>query len=250
MDSPPSQVVHVATALNHLTVLEFHEPVAMAAAGSPDFQIERQDNKVFVKPTKSGASTDLFVWTSARRFVYELETTADTKDMNFAIDSALPATPPKAAPSEPTDEEADMILIRFLLGAEEIRGSISHPPKNKVSVRVEQVLQTRGRVYFRYKIENNTKRIYHVNAPTVFELQPALSTASLPRFLRQQLDEHTLEQLGSTTQSLLPVARATKTQDVDPGASTQGVVIVRVDQVSPVILQLMFDSQVKATVVL
>ena len=27
----------------------------MAAAGSSDFQIERQDNKVFVKPMKSGA---------------------------------------------------------------------------------------------------------------------------------------------------------------------------------------------------
>jgi hypothetical protein len=41
--SPPSPnaAVHVATALNHLTVLEFHEPVTMAAAGSSDFQIER-----------------------------------------------------------------------------------------------------------------------------------------------------------------------------------------------------------------
>ena len=57
-----NSVVHVATALNHLTVLEFHEPVSMAAAGSSDFQIEREANKVFVKPVKSGASTDLFVW--------------------------------------------------------------------------------------------------------------------------------------------------------------------------------------------
>ena len=44
-------VLHVATALNHLTVLEFHEPVTMAAVGSSDFQIERQGDKVFVKPT-------------------------------------------------------------------------------------------------------------------------------------------------------------------------------------------------------
>ena len=65
-------VVHVATALNHLTVLEFHEPVTMAAAGSSDFQIERESNKVFIKPTKSGAATDLFVWTASRRFAYEL----------------------------------------------------------------------------------------------------------------------------------------------------------------------------------
>ena len=45
--SPPSPnaVVHVATALNHLTVLEFHEPVTMAAAGSSDFQIERESKQ-------------------------------------------------------------------------------------------------------------------------------------------------------------------------------------------------------------
>ena len=50
--APPLNPVHVATALNHLTVLEFHEPVTMAAAGSSDFQIERQEDKVFIKPTK------------------------------------------------------------------------------------------------------------------------------------------------------------------------------------------------------
>ena len=87
----PNAVVHVATALNHLTVLEFHEPVTMAAAGSSDFQIEREANKVFVKPIKSGAATDLFVWTASRRFAYELEITQEVKDMNFAIDTAQPA---------------------------------------------------------------------------------------------------------------------------------------------------------------
>ena len=87
-------VVHVATALNHLTVLEFHEPVTMAAAGSSDFQIEREANKVFVKPIKSGTATDLFVWTASRRFAYELEITQEVKDMNFAIDTAQPAPAP------------------------------------------------------------------------------------------------------------------------------------------------------------
>src|SRR5689334_17684621 len=41
----PSEVIHVATALDHLTVLEFGEPVTMAAAGSPAFQIERHEDK-------------------------------------------------------------------------------------------------------------------------------------------------------------------------------------------------------------
>src|ERR1700739_391173 len=110
----PNTVVHVATALNHLTVLEFHEPVTMAAAGSSDFQIEREANKVFVKPVKSGAATDLFVWTASRRFAYELEITQEVKDMNFAIDTAPPALAqaPKPVVETDTDQFADVVLTR------------------------------------------------------------------------------------------------------------------------------------------
>src|SRR6185312_820577 len=63
-------VIHIATALEHLTVLEFTEPVNMAAAGSSAFQIERHENKVFIKPLRAGSSTDLFIWTTTERFVY------------------------------------------------------------------------------------------------------------------------------------------------------------------------------------
>src|SRR5215470_786619 len=90
----PNEVIHVATALEHLTVLEFGEPVTMAAAGSTAFQIERHDDKVFIKPLKTGASTDLFVWTSSRRFTYELEAPGEVKNMNFAIDSRNPEPKP------------------------------------------------------------------------------------------------------------------------------------------------------------
>src|SRR5437867_3963496 len=102
-DSSNQGPVRVTTALNHLTVLEFHEPVTMAAAGSADFQIERQESKVFVKPTRSGVSTDLFVWTASRRFVYELET-QEVKNMNFAIDNPAPAPPPPPAVRSDVDE--------------------------------------------------------------------------------------------------------------------------------------------------
>src|SRR2546423_13050595 len=86
----PTEVIHVATALDHLTVLEFGEPVAMAAAGSTGFQIERYDDKVLIKPLKGGASTDLLVWTaSGRRFVYELEPAGDLQKMNFAVDRPM-----------------------------------------------------------------------------------------------------------------------------------------------------------------
>ena len=61
--------IRVATALEHLTVLEFGEPVTMVAAGASSFQIERRDDKVLLKPLESGKSTDLIVWTASRRFV-------------------------------------------------------------------------------------------------------------------------------------------------------------------------------------
>src|SRR6266576_935670 len=128
----PNIVVHVATALNHLTVLEFHEPVTMAAAGSSDFQIERESNKVFVKPVKSGAATDLFVWTASRRFAYELEITQEVKNMNFAIDSAppFPVPPLKPVVDTATDQSVDVMLTRALLGAEEIKHTRVRAAKN------------------------------------------------------------------------------------------------------------------------
>src|SRR5580698_8504370 len=154
----PNAVVHVATALNHLTVLEFHEPVTMAAAGSSDFQIEREANKVFVKPIKSGAATDLFVWTASQRFAYELEITQEAKDMNFAIDSAqpAPASAPKPVVETDTDQIADVVLTRALMGAEEIKQKSTRKARGQIKVRVDQVFRTRTTVYIHYTIENNS----------------------------------------------------------------------------------------------
>jgi hypothetical protein len=60
-----SQVRHVETSLNHLTVIEFGEPVTtLAIADTDSFQVERHDDKVFVKPLREGVSTNLFVWTT------------------------------------------------------------------------------------------------------------------------------------------------------------------------------------------
>ena len=169
----PNAVVHVATALNHLTVLEFHEPVTMAAAGSSDFQIERESNKVFVKPVKSGAATDLFVWTASRRFAYELEITQEVKNMNFAIDSAppAPAPPPKPVVDTATDQSVDVMLTRALLGTEEIKHTRARAAKKQVSVHVDQVFRTRGIVYIHYTIKNNSNLFYRVSTPGAYELK-------------------------------------------------------------------------------
>ncbi|HZW81179.1 MAG TPA: TrbG/VirB9 family P-type conjugative transfer protein [Candidatus Deferrimicrobiaceae bacterium] len=247
----PNSVVHVATALNHLTVLEFHEPVTMAAAGSSDFQIERESNKVFVKPIKSGTATDLFVWTASQRFAYELEITQEPKDMNFAIDSAQPIPAPKPVLDAPTDQFADLVLTRALLGAEEIKQKSGRKAKGQVSVQVEQVFRTRSTVYVHYTIENNSGLFYRVNAPEAYQLKADDSPISLASLAHTQLDRTMLQELGDTQKLALPVAHAeAEGEDLHPGETTQGVISIRQDLKSPAVVQLMFSDEVKATFVL
>jgi len=249
----PNAVVHVATALNHLTVLEFHEPVTMAAAGSSDFQIEREANKVFVKPIKSGAATDLFVWTASRRFAYELEITQEVKDMNFAIDTAQPAPAPAPKPvvETDTDQFADVVLTRALMGAEEIKQTSARKAKGQVSVRVEQVFRTRSTIYIHYTMENNSGLFYRVNPPEAYQLKADDPPISLTSLTHTQLDRATLEELGDTHALALPVAHAeAEAEDLHPGETTQGVVPIRQDLKSPVVVQLVFRDGVKATFVL
>jgi hypothetical protein len=247
----PNAVVHVATALNHLTVLEFHEPVTMAAAGSSAFQIERESNKVFVKPMKLGAATDLFVWTASRRFAYELETTQEVTTMNFAIDDAQPAPIPKPAGSIQTDQLADIMLTRALLGAENINQVGKRAAKNKVNVRIEQVFRTRTTVYLHYTIENDSRRPYHINTPEAYLLQTDAPSISVSSLVRTQLNQAVFEELGNTRELPLRVAHAESVSDVlQPGESTQGVVAIWQELKTPAVVQLVFDIEVKATAVL
>ena len=245
-----SKVSHIATALNHLTVLEFQEPVTLAAAGSADFQIERQDNKVFVKPLKSGASTDLFVWTASRRFSYELEPAGEVKDMNFAIDNPVTAKP-EADPPVQMEQIADMVLTRAFLGMEPVDHTGISVPKDQVGLRIEQVLRTKNTLYIQYALENQSKAPYHVGAPTVYRQVMIASEISLPALERHQLDQQTISRFGDTKTIPWPIAHAESTPlDVLPGESARGVVTIRQEVESPVVLEIVFDVDVRATLVL
>lgn len=252
--APTLSPVHVATALNHLTVLEFHEPVTMAAAGSSDFQIERQEDKVFIKPTKPGASTDLFVWTASRRFAYELGTTAEVKNMNVSVDNPLPpipVAPPNPEFSPHVEEFADMMLTRALLGAIDITPANPKALKGQVRVRIQQVFRTKTSIYVHYRMENDGRSAYHVTTPDVFELQARHSNLSLLSVVDKQLDPRLLENIGEVQGVSLPVPHAEATsEDLAPGESTGGVVAIRQNLDSPAVVQLVFDSQIKATFVL
>src|SRR5215831_4720358 len=81
-----ARIVHLKTALNHLTVIEVAEPVVEVAAGSPSFKVEWRENKVFVQPTEADEATNLFIWTANQRLNYELEPAGAVTEMDFAVD--------------------------------------------------------------------------------------------------------------------------------------------------------------------
>jgi hypothetical protein len=249
-----SQAIPVATALDHLTVLEFGEPVTMAAAGSPAFQIERHDDKVFIKPLKAGAATDLFVWTASRRFTYELEPPGEVKNMNFAIDSRIPSPKPVPDSGAHLDEIADIMLSRVFLGSERVDSSNIRAEKGRVIVRIEHVFQSKNTLYIHYSIRNRCPRHYRVTTPAVAEARALHPTVSVMAFHRVQLDETALRQFGRLTERQLALARAeTQKEDLQPGEETQGIVAIREELTGPTIFQLTFgregSHQVRATMV-
>src|SRR3989442_14468484 len=81
-----AKVTRVETAMNHLAVIELAEPVTLAAAGSPSFNIERRDNKVFIQPLEEGVSTNLFFWTGSGRWNYELVPAVSGETLHFSLD--------------------------------------------------------------------------------------------------------------------------------------------------------------------
>ena len=250
----PGEVIHVATALDHLTVLEFGEPVTMAAAGSPAFQIERHEDKVFIKPLKAGVSTDLFVWTASRRFAYELEPPGEVKNMNFAVDNRVPTPKPASDSKEQMNDIADMMFTRAFLGAERVDSTSIRDAKDRITVRIEHVFQSRNTLYIHYSIRNQSARPYRVTTPVIAEVLAPKATISVMSFHHVQLDDQTIRRLGELGERPLSPARAeVDKQDLQPGEETQGVVAIREQVVAPTIFQLTFGSlgprKVQATLV-
>jgi hypothetical protein len=239
-----SEVIHVATALDHLTVLEFGEPVTMAAAGSPAFQIERHEDKVFIKPLKTGVSTDLFVWTASRRFTYELEPPGEVKNMNFAVDNRTPAPKPVPDSSSRMEEIADMMLSRTLLGAERVDSTSIKDEKGRITVRIEHVFQSRNTLYIHYLMLNQSPQPYRVAMPAVAEVLAPKTTISLMSLQHTQLDRQVLHKMGKLKERPVTPTRAEiRKEDLQPGEETYGVVAIREQVSGPAIIQLTFGTE-------
>jgi hypothetical protein len=85
----------------------------------------------------------------------------------------------------------------------------------------------------------------------VFELKPEHSSVSLGSIAHTQLDTRGLKRLGMAKVMPLAIGHVeSELEQVEPGSSAQGVVAIRQDLKGPAVLQLVFDSGAKATVVM
>lgn len=242
-------VIHVHTAMDHISILQFEDPVAKVAAGSPGFQIERDGNTVLIKPLRQNASTDLLVWTgNNNRYAYELDPPGEVKNMNFAIDA--PASKPKEAASSPSSmaDVADMVLIRALLGSQQIDSS-RVKRTDPLELKIQQIFRSAQSVYIHYSLRNTSKKTVKLTTLTVFELvRMQRPEISLMAVLHSQIEEQALQDLGKLKERQISLARSERQNDLlQPGDSTEGVLVTRESLSSPIIVQLAIANDAGAT---
>lgn len=245
------KIIHVQTALNHLTVLEMTEPVSTVAVGSPVFKVEWRENKVFIEPTEPDVATNLFVWTPSGRFNYELDPAGVVPEMVFAIDQPLPDPPKVTAvanrPSEPTDPSPADVLIQ----AKPIRlhGSISE--KNRIAVYLTNSLERDGQLFIRYTVRNETKNAYIPGTPHAVALNAPRYPESLYVLANSQLSPNETARLKCKGAAPLDIAKSEiRSSRIEPGQQTTGIVVIKLPatQAGPTVLQLTFLAGPKGIV--
>jgi hypothetical protein len=229
-----SQIRHIETSLNHLTVLEFGESVATLAIADPDsFQVERHDDKVFVKPLREGVSTNLFVWTASRELSYELDPAGQLAAMDVLVRTEPTPNPHASARAavEPSDAEirkiTSLVLAQALMGVEEIAHDATKPSADRVQVALEQVYRAKNQLYIRYSVTNQSKSPFRVTTPDVCAPLPTEQPISLVSLKNHQITSQIFAAFKARNVFGIPVTQAeTGTLDLAPGEKTTGVISI------------------------
>lgn len=240
-NSDRSRIVHLKTALNHLTVIEIAEPVIQVAAGSPAFKVEWRENKVFIQPTEADAATNLFVWTANQRLNYELEPAGVVSDMDFAVDQ-VPAhgEPGKHASANPPPSTTQLLLagkpVRLL-------PSKQHASK-PIEVWISDVYEKDGRLSVRYAVRNCTNEAYAVDRLMVYQLDGVRSPQSLYGLTNSQLSDEQAGKLKAKRETPIKVLDGrTEPIRIAPGEEAVGVVSFEIlESTEPTILRFEFPS--------
>jgi hypothetical protein len=238
-----TQIIHLKTALNHLTVIELREPVIQVATGSQSFKVEWRENKVFVQPTESEASTNLFIWTASERLNYELEPAGDVATMDFAVDQ-MPRAQPKpasvASPPQPSPTE-------ILLAGRPVRLESSKPTRKPIEVTIHDLYEGDGRVLVRYAVRNRGNHVYDVSTPQVYELTGVHYSQSLYTLVDAQLGDQEAARITAKGQTPVPVLEGhIQAEHLGPGGESMGMVALHLpSSTEPTILRFQFANDDK-----
>ena len=235
------RIVHLQTALNHLTVIEVNEPVTLVAAGSPSFKVEWRENKVFVQPTEADVATNLFVWTASERLNYELEPAGAVDTMNFAMDEitrggqAQTVSPPRPSVVSPTE---------VLLADKPVKTETTKHAKKRVEVQIRDLYENEGTLFIRYAARNQGSHTYRIATPKVYSLDGAQYPKSLYALANTQLAEPDTARLKAQLETKIPVLDGQlQALRLDPGEETMGVVALRLPASAvPTVLRLQFPN--------
>ena len=248
-----NQIQHIEKALNHLTVIDLAEPIVTVAVADPDsIQIERHDDKVFLKPLKDGVSTNLFIWTASRQIAYEIDPAGDLAKMNVIVRNVPPPAEHKpdheAEKSEPSDREiqniASLVLTQALMGTESIVREKSKIAVSGVNVTLEQVFRSKDALYIRYTIANQSTVPFRVTTPDISEVKSTKHPISMESLRDHQLSPRTFGKFKTNPGVSIPVVNAESgSTDIAPGTKSTGVVTIRASQGSqPQLYQLHFGN--------
>jgi hypothetical protein len=239
------QILYIHTALNHLTVLEMNETVSTVAVGSPVFRVDWRQNKVFIEPTEPNVATDLFVWTLAGRFNYELDPAGSVPKMDFAIDQP-PPQPRRVDPERAKDAApVEMRPAQVLLETTPCRIEGSWPRKRQVMVLFNALFEHNGQLFISYTILNNTGTSYTPGKPQAVALSAPRYHESLYVLRNTELSPKDAARLKSKGETPLKVTSATiRSTRIAPGKRTTGIVTVSLPEQhsGPTVLRLVFPA--------
>jgi hypothetical protein len=242
-NSDRKQIIHLKTALDHLTVIELGEPVLQVASGSPSFKVEWRENKVFVQPTEPETRTNLFIWTATQRLNYELEPAGSVTDMDFAIDQ-IPIRSNPVISSDTRPQPAQPTVSDLLLEAQPVRLQSRQHGSKPVEVWINDLYEKDGHLLVRYTVFNNGTSTYSVNPPQVFQLHGVRATRSLYGLTNSQLSDEQASKLKIKHRVPVKVLKQElQSERVAPGASATGIVSLEMASSSePTVLSFQFPG--------
>ncbi|MFC5862046.1 TrbG/VirB9 family P-type conjugative transfer protein [Acidicapsa dinghuensis] len=242
---------HIHTTLNHFTVIDPGEPISMfAIADHSSFAIERSGDKLFVEPLRENAATNLFIWTTTRQLIYEIDPAGDLSKMDMLVrippsahtaqQSAVTASLSAENRRQLSMQEEDEALMR----SENITLDDQKQHPGEIAVRIEEVLRSKDQLVIRFSLRNQSTDPFRVNTPDVFQPRPTEIPISLLSLRDHQLNQQTASRFKATKGSPIDVIQAkVLIPNLEPGQATTGIITISgSEQSAPTLYELDFGS--------